>query len=110
MRIGIREQLGILVLVTSLVPLAVLAIATWITNKNFVVESTSNSLTITASLKASQVASDLELIQTTCGTIVTRILLQEAIKAFYRGNLTSNNWTAASNDVYGALVSGVSSS
>lgn len=36
MRIPIREQLGLLVLLTSLTALAVIAIATWITNYNFV--------------------------------------------------------------------------
>ena len=31
--------------------------------------------------------------------------MQEAIKSFYRGNLTSNNWTTASSDVLGGLTS-----
>jgi osomolarity two-component system sensor histidine kinase SLN1 len=106
MRIGIREQLGAVVLITALVPLAVLAIATWINNHNFVVNITSQSLTLTASLKAAQVASDLLLIQATCATIVTRILLQDAIRAFYRGNGTANNWTVASDDISSALASG----
>jgi len=105
MRIGIREQLGILVLVTTVVPLAILAIVTWIEAHSFVESITSNSLTLTASLKASQIASDLELIQTTCATIATRILMQDALKAFYRGNSSSNNWTAASNDVQSVLSS-----
>jgi osomolarity two-component system sensor histidine kinase SLN1 len=106
MRIGIREQLGFVVLVTSLVPLAILAIATWINNHNFVVNITSQSLTLTASLKASQIASDLTLIQSTCSTIVTRILLQDAIKSFYKGNTNASNWTNATDDVSGALASG----
>jgi osomolarity two-component system sensor histidine kinase SLN1 len=82
MRIGIREQLAAVVLLTSLIPLAILAIATWVNNHNFVVGITSQSLALTASLKAAQIASDLLLIQSTCATIVTRILLQEAIKNF----------------------------
>lgn len=36
MRIPIREQLGCLVLLASMIGLAVIAIATWITNHNFV--------------------------------------------------------------------------
>ena len=106
MRIGIREQLGFVVLFVALVPLAVLAIAVWITSHSFITNVTSESLILTASLKASQIASDLTLIQSTCATIVTRILIQEALKSFYKGNLTSNNWTAATNDVSGALASG----
>ena len=31
--------------------------------------------------------------------------MQQAIKSFYHGNQTLNNWTAASNDVLGALTS-----
>ncbi|TVY82586.1 Two-component system protein B [Lachnellula suecica] len=110
MRIGIREQLGLVVLLTALVPLAVLAIATWINNHNFVVGVTSESLSLTASLKAAQVASDLLLIQSTCSTITTRILIQAAIKSFYQGNETATDTIDPSNDAYSdvssALVAG----
>ncbi|KAG4423816.1 hypothetical protein IFR04_003112 [Cadophora malorum] len=106
MRIGIREQLGAVILLTALVPLAVLSIAVWINNKNFVVNITSQELSLTASLKASQIASDLLLIQSTCATITTRILLNQALKSYYKGNGTSMNWTAALNDVSSALDSG----
>jgi osomolarity two-component system, sensor histidine kinase SLN1 len=37
---------------------------------------------------------------------VTRILLQDALKSFYRGNLSESNWTGALDDVEGALASG----
>jgi osomolarity two-component system sensor histidine kinase SLN1 len=106
MRVGIREQLAAVVLLTSLIPLAVLAIATWVNNHNFVVGITSKSLQLTASLKAAQIASDLLLIESTCSTIVTRILLQNALRSFYKGNTTTANWAAANNDVTGALASG----
>lgn len=69
-------------------------------------EITSKALALAASLKAAQIASDLLLIQSTCATIVTRILLQNAIKTFYQGNTTDTNWTAAISDVGGALASG----
>lgn len=106
MRIPIREQLAGFLLITSLVPLAVLAIATWMNNHSFVTDITGNALELTASLKATQVASDLLLIQSTCATIVTRILLQDAIKSFYRGNLSADNWAQAERDVSGALRTG----
>jgi osomolarity two-component system sensor histidine kinase SLN1 len=106
MRIGIREQLAFVVLLTSLVPLAILAITTWVNNHNFVIDITSKSLSLTASLKAAQIASDLLLIQSTCSTIVTRVLIQNALKSFYKGNQTAMNWTTALNDVTGALASG----
>jgi osomolarity two-component system, sensor histidine kinase SLN1 len=37
---------------------------------------------------------------------VTRILLQDALKQFYRGNVSDTNWAAATRDVNGALASG----
>jgi osomolarity two-component system sensor histidine kinase SLN1 len=106
MRIPIREQLAGVVLLTSLVPLAVLAIATWVNNHNFVTGITSQSLQLAASLKATQIASDILLIQSTCATIVTRILLQEALKSYYKGNQSSSNWENASEDIRGALACG----
>lgn len=105
MRIGIREQLGAVLLLTALVPLAVLSIAVWINNRNFVVNITNQELALTASLKASQIASDLLLIQSTCATITTRILLNQALKSYYRGNSSAMNWTAAVADVTSALDS-----
>jgi osomolarity two-component system sensor histidine kinase SLN1 len=93
MRIGIREQFAAVVLITALVPLMVLAIATWINNHDFVTGITASQLSLTASLKAAQVASDLLLIQSTCTTITTRVVIQSALRNFYRGNATSTNWT-----------------
>jgi len=105
MRIGIREQLAVVVLLCSLVPLAVLAITTWVNNHDFVVDITSRSLSLTASLKAAQIAADLLLIQATCSTIVTRVLVQNALRNFYK-NGSAQNWTNAETDVAGALASG----
>lgn len=92
MRIGIREQLAVVVLLTAFIPLAVLAIATWINNHNFVVDITNQSLSLTASLKAAQIAADLLLIQSTCSTITTRLLIQDALKKFYAGNTSASNF------------------
>ncbi|KIN05502.1 hypothetical protein OIDMADRAFT_113786 [Oidiodendron maius Zn] len=105
MRIGIREQLAAVVLVTALVPLAVLAIATWVNSQKFVSQVTANSLSLTASLKAAQVTSDLLLIQSTSATLTSRVILQNSIKSFYQQN-TAVNWTAASDDISDALESG----
>lgn len=104
MRIGISSQLGLVVLVASLVPLIVLALATWFNNYNFTVNVKGNTLSLTASLKAASVASDLLLIQATCSTIVTRILIQKAIRDFYQG--VAEPWTDATDDVENALASG----
>lgn len=70
----------------------------------------SQGLSLTASLKAAQVASDLLLIQSTCNTIVTRILVQQAMQRFYLGNTTEQNFARAATDVASALASGGQSS
>lgn len=104
MRIGIREQLAGLVLVTALVPLAVLAIATWANSQQFISNVTSNSLSLTASLKSAQITSALLLIQSTCSALATRVVLQNAIRNFYSGSDTPENWTAAQTDLSEALA------
>jgi osomolarity two-component system sensor histidine kinase SLN1 len=106
LRIGIREQLAAVVLVTALVPLAVLAIATWVNTQAWVSKVTSSSLSLTASLKAAQVSTDLLLIQSTCATLVSRAILQDSIISFYADNGATPNWTEASNDIWGVLGSG----
>lgn len=58
MRVPIREQLALLILVASLISLAVVSIATWISNHNFVLSIRSSRLSITASLKAAQLSSN----------------------------------------------------
>ncbi|QKX57174.1 uncharacterized protein TRUGW13939_04282 [Talaromyces rugulosus] len=105
MRIPIALQLGLLVLVTSLVGLAVISIATWENNYRFVTGVKSQGLVLTASLKAGQIASDLQLIQATCTTVATRLLIQNALKRFYGGNNTDANWTNAITDLDSALGS-----
>lgn len=106
MRIPIRVQLGLLVLLTSTLALAVISIATWVYTWNFVANIKSQGLTLAASLKAAQIASDLRLIQTTCSTIVTRILIQQSLVSFYSSGATAANWSAAVTDVTSALASG----
>lgn len=79
----------------------------WINNHNFVVAVTSSELALTASLKAAQIASDLLIIQATCSTIVTRVLLQSTLRTFYRSsNPSAVNTTTALTDVQSALVGG----
>jgi len=105
MRIGIREQLGLVVFVAASIPLIVLSLAVWFNNYDFVRSIKGQDLSLTASLKAEQVASDLRLIQATCETIVTRIILQSSIRSFYADGSTSN-FSEAQSDISGGLASG----
>ncbi|KAH7025938.1 uncharacterized protein B0I36DRAFT_248191 [Microdochium trichocladiopsis] len=107
MRIAIREQLAVLVLLAVLVALAIVSIPVWVYVNQFVVGVTSGGLTLTASLRAAQIASELSLIQTTCNTITSRLLLQTVLKDFYRGNDTSPGWNTAGEDLRSALDSGL---
>ncbi|KAL4978743.1 Two-component system protein B [Aspergillus desertorum] len=105
MRVPIAVQLGLLVLVTALAGLAALAIATWINNYNFVVDVKSQSLELVATIKSSQIASNLDLLETTCKTIVTRILIQSALQRYYAGNTSEENFASSITDVQSALGS-----
>ncbi|KAL5336622.1 Two-component system protein B [Aspergillus crustosus] len=103
MRVPIAVQLGLLVLLTALVGLAALAIATWINNYNFVVDVKSQSLDLIATIKSSQIAGNLDLLETTCRTIVTRILIQDALQRYYAGNISDANWANSNSGVQSAL-------
>ncbi|KAJ5203594.1 CheY-like superfamily [Penicillium cf. viridicatum] len=105
MRIPIAVQLGLLVLLTAVSGVAVLAIATWFTTYNFVVDVESQGLELVATTKASQIASNLDLLETTCKSIATRILIQSALKCYYAGNTSDENWTNPIADVQSALGS-----
>lgn len=106
LRIAIREQLAILVLFVVLFGLCVVSVPTWIYVNQFVVQVESDSLSLTASLKATRIASELELLQTVCQTISTRILIQQALQTYYQGNASDSVWSEALKDMQSALGSG----
>jgi osomolarity two-component system, sensor histidine kinase SLN1 len=64
MRVAIRHQLSILLVLSSSIGLAVLAIATWFVNHHFVLDVARNGLETAAGLKAVEVAISLELMYT----------------------------------------------
>lgn len=104
MRLSIRSQLGLLILLSSLIGLAVVSVATWISNHNFVLSIRSSRLSITASLKAAQLASNLNLMQTSANFVSTRVLIQQAIGRYNtNGNNTVTNWEEAASDMADAL-------
>ncbi len=89
------------------VALAIVSIPTWIFVNNFVVGVKTDSLSLTASLKAARISSEINLIQTACQTISTRLMLQEAFSTFYASEVhnVSNPaaWDAAQDDMESAL-------
>ena len=68
-----------------------------------------SSLTLTASLYANQLDSNLVLIQSSVKAISTRIALQTALQRYNSGNNTDANWVRASSDMQSALSGGGSS-
>ncbi|TLD04598.1 hypothetical protein E2P81_ATG10367 [Venturia nashicola] len=106
MRIAIREQLALLILVSALIGLAVISVATWVTNHSFVLGVRSSRLSLTASLKAAQLASNLDIMQTSVGFIASRVLIQSALQRYgQQSNNTDANWVRARSDM-GSAVSG----
>ncbi|KAF7549840.1 hypothetical protein G7Z17_g6109 [Cylindrodendrum hubeiense] len=102
MRIAIREQLAALVLLAILAALAVVSIPTWIYVNRFVINVEREGLMLTASLKASRISAELDLVQTSCYTITSRILLQDALTDFYSTGIS--NWDDATEDIESALA------
>ncbi|KAF2112149.1 hypothetical protein BDV96DRAFT_498486 [Lophiotrema nucula] len=104
MRIPIREQLGCLVLLASLIGLAVIAIATWITNHSFVLGIRATRLSLTASLKSAQLASNILLMQSTVSQTATRIVIQSALQRYNQGNNSIENWSRSLQDLQAAFT------
>ncbi|CAK7564276.1 MAG: Histidine kinase osmosensor [Sporothrix epigloea] len=105
MRVAIREQLAALVIVAVMVALAIVSIPTWIFVNHFVGDVESNGLALTASLKAARISSEIDLVQTTCENVASRILIQQAFTSFYAGNHSQSNWEMAQQDMQSALGS-----
>ncbi|KAF1939030.1 putative histidine kinase HHK5p [Clathrospora elynae] len=105
MRIPIREQLGCLVLLASMIGLAVIAVATWITNHSFVLDIRSTRLTLTASLKSAQLSSNLALMQILVQQAANRLSPQTALGRYYAGNITDSLWSRTGED-FDAVFSG----
>lgn len=107
MRIPIREQLALLILLASLISLAVISIATWVLEHNLVLAHRASTLALTASLKAAQLASDINLMQTTADFITTRIVIQQALSNYrLTGNNTAANWADADVDMAAVIGGG----
>ena len=107
MRIPIREQLALLILASALFGIAVISVATWVTNHAFVLNVRSARLSLTASLKAAQLASNLDIMRTSAGFISTRVIVQAALTRYnQQSNNTEENWTRARGDMSSAVSGG----
>ena len=102
-RVAIREQLAALVIFAVLVGLCIVSIPVWLYVNKFVESVELGGLTLTASLKAARIASEIELLHTACRSIATRILIQRGFSDFYNTNGTSGDWDNARQDLLSAM-------
>ncbi|KAH8889221.1 hypothetical protein GQ53DRAFT_825538 [Thozetella sp. PMI_491] len=105
MRVNIREQLAALGLVLVLVSLAIVSIPTWLFVYGFVVDVRTQDLAQVASLKASQVASLLAVLQSTCTGMTSRLIIQQSLFDYYGRNGTSAQEADAGQTLQAALFS-----
>ncbi|KAK5147244.1 hypothetical protein LTR04_000879, partial [Oleoguttula sp. CCFEE 6159] len=78
-----------------------------VTNHKFVLDIRSSRLSLTASLKAAQLTSNLALMESTVKSTATRVLIQNALKLYNdQGNNTADNWNRAQADLEAALGGG----
>ena len=103
MRISIRVQLALLVFFTSLVALAVVALAVWFTNRPFVLGVRSDGLQLTASLKAEELTSNIIAMRSAARALATRALLQNALRSANNGHNNTTAWSLARSDLEQAL-------
>ncbi|KAF2012785.1 hypothetical protein BU24DRAFT_484559 [Aaosphaeria arxii CBS 175.79] len=106
MRIPIREQLDILVFLATSISLTVVALATWYTTHEFVLDVRSGALMMTASFKSAQISSSLLLMQTLVKQATMRLSPQTALECYYReGDSDGEHWERTAED-YDAIFSG----
>lgn len=85
-RIRIREQLCLLIALTSLLALMVLSVTTWEESHRFITQTRSGTLAVIANLKADQLAQDLFFCQDLVQAVSTRTTVQSLLVEYNNGN------------------------
>ncbi|KAF2155296.1 hypothetical protein K461DRAFT_285291 [Myriangium duriaei CBS 260.36] len=88
MRIPIREQLSLLLLLSSAIGLCVIAVGSYVTTTKYVYAARKTRLAMSASLKASQLSSSLALMQNSVQFTASRVIVQQELSNY------NNNGTA----------------
>lgn len=89
MRAPIWVQLAVLVISVALIALTVVAVPTWVFVHSFVVSVELESLALAASLYASRIDSQLQLLNTISRAVATRVLIQQSLVNYYNNNATT---------------------
>jgi len=85
-RIHIREQLCLLIALTNVVALTILTVSVWFQTVQYMKDARRETLTVTANLKASQIAQATSLFRDSVRSISTRENLQAYVGQFNQGN------------------------
>ena len=85
-RIRIREQLCLLITRTTLLALVILAVSTWVQTSQFMRSARSETLRVTANLKDTQIAQDIDLLRSSVQSVSTRDDIQYSVRDFNNGN------------------------
>lgn len=124
MRLPVREQLAALILLAALIGVGVISIATWVswldticpvypltrqvTVHDFVLRLRGQRMGFIASLKASQLASDLVILQHSGQCISSRVLIGRSLDTYnQQGANSASDWADAAADLQAALDSSV---
>ena len=89
-RIRIREQLCLLIALTALLSLMVLSVSVWVQSHHYIMQTRAQTLEVTASLKADQLAQDIALFHDSVVSMTTREKLQAFVKDYNDGNTTES--------------------
>lgn len=102
--VSIRTQLILLFVLSSVVALAVLSISTWITVYRFVVDLRESRLTLTASLKATQLSLALTFMEETAESLATRFWLRNSLTEYQAGNRSASLLNSLAGNVQSAIT------
>ncbi|OAA60607.1 ATPase-like, ATP-binding domain protein [Akanthomyces lecanii RCEF 1005] len=92
MRVPIWVQLALLISAVALLALTVVAVPIWVYVQSFIVNVETDSLALTASLYATKIDSQLQLLNTISRrTVSTRILIQQSLVNYYNANATTKD-------------------
>ncbi|OAL33499.1 hypothetical protein AYO20_07185 [Fonsecaea nubica] len=102
----IREQLCLIIGLTSLLSLTILTVSIWVQIVDRLNNAKWETLSVTANLKATQVAQDISLLGTSVQSIATRNILQSLLRDYNNGNDTQDLYDAMQNNLVDALSGG----
>ena len=104
MRISVRTQLCCLFMLSGLIAIAVVSLASWITVRNFVLNLRNARYGQVAALKAGQLALSLQTLDDTVVAVTRRKWLQSLLQSNANGTITPSLLSDSTSDLITALT------